>query len=173
MPEKMWYAALGLAASVGWDWAMDKHALTLKDFDSGQRERCQLGNTPEAIELWAAALAVRFQGRPVAVAVEQSRGAVINILSSTRLVLFRCIRDAGGLSQGDAALRRQDDPTDGDNRVLGLRGSLANVAARYGTDTQPAMADRGETEVCRRPDEIFPAAPRSVAVVLSTGLAVV
>ena len=89
MPETTWYAALGLAASVGWDWAMDKHALTLKDFESGQRERCQLGNTPEAIELWAAALAVRFQGRAVAVAVEQSRGAVINILSKyAHLILF-------------------------------------------------------------------------------------
>jgi len=51
MPEQTWYAALGLAACVGLDWAMDKHAVTVKDLDSGQRERCQLGNTPEAIEL--------------------------------------------------------------------------------------------------------------------------
>ena len=89
MPEQTWYAALGLAACVGLDWAMDKHAVTVKDLDSGQRERCQLGNTPEAVGPWAGGLAVRFGGRPVAVALEQSRGAVISMLSKyAHLVLF-------------------------------------------------------------------------------------
>jgi hypothetical protein len=63
MAAKTWSAALGLAAWVGLDWAIDKHAITLKDIDSMQRERCELGNTPEAIELWAADLAQRFGGR--------------------------------------------------------------------------------------------------------------
>jgi hypothetical protein len=52
MAAKTWSAALGLAAWVGRDWAIDKHAITLKDIDSMQRERCELGNTREAIELW-------------------------------------------------------------------------------------------------------------------------
>ena len=47
MPEKTWAAAFGFAAWVGLDWAMDKHAITLKDIHSGQRERCEQGNTPE------------------------------------------------------------------------------------------------------------------------------
>jgi hypothetical protein len=34
------------------------------------------GSTPEAINLWAAALAQEFSGRPVAVALEQTRGSL-------------------------------------------------------------------------------------------------
>jgi transposase len=48
-----------------------------------------LDNTPEAIEVWAAELAQRFGGRPVALALEQSRGAVIAVLSKyAHLLLF-------------------------------------------------------------------------------------
>ena len=61
MPEQTWYAALGLAACVGLDWAMDKHAVTVKDLDSGQRERCQLGNSRKRLSFglvaWRRALA--------------------------------------------------------------------------------------------------------------------
>lgn len=116
MPEQTWYAALGLAACVGLDWAMDKHAVTVKDLDSGQRERCQLGNTPEAVELWAGGLAARFGGRPVAVALEQSRGAVISMLSKyAHLLLFPVHPKA--LADYRKALHpsgAKDDPTDGD-----------------------------------------------------------
>ncbi len=55
----------------------------------GHQTRGQLDNTSEAIELWAAALAQRFGGRPVALALEQARGAVIAVLSKyAHLVLF-------------------------------------------------------------------------------------
>ena len=46
-------------------------------------------NTPEAIQVWAAELGQRFGGRPIAVALEQSRGAVIAMLCKyAHLVLF-------------------------------------------------------------------------------------
>jgi transposase len=116
MKEKTWYAGLGIAACVGLDWAMDKHAITEKDLESGQRERCQLGNTPEAVEHWAAALAVRFGGRPVAVALEQSRGAVIGMLSKyAHLILFpvhpKTLADYRKALHPSGA---KDDPTDAD-----------------------------------------------------------
>src|SRR5450631_2858722 len=64
------------AAMIGLDWADKKHFYTMRTSD-GQLERGQLDNTPEAVEIWAAGLNVRFGGQPVAVALEQARGAVI------------------------------------------------------------------------------------------------
>ena len=46
-------------------------------------------NTPEAVEAWAASLQQRFGGRPVAVCLEQSRGALVYMLAKyAHLVLF-------------------------------------------------------------------------------------
>jgi transposase len=75
------------AAHIGLDWADQKHFWTM--LVDGHKTRGQLDNTPEAIEVWAAELAQRFGGRPVALALEQSRGAVIAVLSKyAHLVLF-------------------------------------------------------------------------------------
>lgn len=64
------------AARIGLDWADKTHFWSMRTTD-GPLQRGQLDNTPEAIEIWAAELAQRFGGRPVAVALEQARGAVI------------------------------------------------------------------------------------------------
>ena len=49
--------------------------------DSLLLEQGELDHTPEAVEQRAAALAQRFPGRLVAIAVEQSRGALCFMLS--------------------------------------------------------------------------------------------
>jgi len=76
------------AARIGLDWADQKHYWSMLD-SNGKKTRGQLDNTPEATEVWAAELAQRFGGRAVAIALEQSRGAVITVLSKyAHLVLF-------------------------------------------------------------------------------------
>jgi transposase len=76
------------AAHVGLDWADQKHFWAMRTAD-GKLQRGELLNTPEAIQVWTADLAKRFGGRPVAVALEQSRGAVISMLGKyAHLVLF-------------------------------------------------------------------------------------
>jgi hypothetical protein len=76
------------AARIGLDWADKKHFWTMLD-EAGKKTRGQLENTPEAIEVWVMDLARRFGSRPVALALEQSRGAVITVLSKyAHLVLF-------------------------------------------------------------------------------------
>lgn len=76
------------AAWIGIDWADQKHYWSMYTAD-GKWHRDQLDNTPEAVETWAAELAREFGGRPVAVALEQSRGAVIGMLCKyVHLVLF-------------------------------------------------------------------------------------
>jgi transposase len=76
------------AAHIGIDWADQKHFWAMRTA-GGKLQRGELKNTPEAIQIWAAELAQRFEGRPIAVALEQSRGAVIAMLGKYgQLVLF-------------------------------------------------------------------------------------
>jgi Transposase len=68
------------AAFVGMDWADQKHVWCLQAADSAKRERGELEHTPEAVEAWVGQLCQRFGNRPIAVAVEQSRGALVFML---------------------------------------------------------------------------------------------
>jgi len=77
------------AAFVGIDWADQKHAWALQIPEHRDVERGDLDHTPEAVEAWAVELGRRFGGRPIAVALEQSRGALLFMLTKyAHLVLF-------------------------------------------------------------------------------------
>ena len=69
-----------IAAFIGLDWADQKHVLSLQEANQDQRQRFTLDQTPEALLNWIQLLRDRFAGRPVAVAVEQKRGALIYAL---------------------------------------------------------------------------------------------
>ncbi len=68
------------AAFIGIDWADQKHAYSLQVGGQRKTETGTLEQKPEAIGPWVAKLRERFQGRPIAIAVEQSRGALIHAL---------------------------------------------------------------------------------------------
>ena len=68
------------AAHIGLDWADQKHFWTMRTA-AGKISRGELKQTPEAIEVWAVELARQFDGRTIALALEQSRGALVAILS--------------------------------------------------------------------------------------------
>ena len=55
------------AAIIGIDWADRKHDLCLKVSDKDALEYSVLEHKPEAIEDWANALRLRFDGKPVAI----------------------------------------------------------------------------------------------------------
>lgn len=81
-PEPAWAAFIGL------DWGSQKHAWILEPAGGGKREQGVVENTPEAIADWTADLNRRLGG-PVAVALEQKRGSVVNLLLPyAHLVLF-------------------------------------------------------------------------------------
>jgi transposase len=71
---------LELAACVGLDWADQRHVLCLQVTGSPKAESHQLEHKPDALHHWIAQLRLRFQGRPVGIAIEQSRGALIHAL---------------------------------------------------------------------------------------------
>ena len=65
------------AAFLAIDWADQKHAFSLQVAGQGKKETGTLEQKPEVIGPWVAQLRERFGGRPIAVALEQSRGALI------------------------------------------------------------------------------------------------
>ncbi len=77
------------AAFVAIDWADQKHCWALIPSISEKVEHGELDATPEAVEAWAAGLNLRFSGRPIAVCLEQKRGALVYMLAKyAHLVIF-------------------------------------------------------------------------------------
>ena len=77
------------AALVAIDWADQKHAWALQIPGSSDQETGTIDHTPEAVEVWAAELRLRFGGQPIAVALEQSRGPLVFTLTKyDHLVIF-------------------------------------------------------------------------------------
>lgn len=66
------------AAFVGIDWADKEHAICVLDGDRNTSD--QLKHSAEAIDAWATQMHEQFGGRPVAVAIEQSRGGLFHAL---------------------------------------------------------------------------------------------
>ena len=78
-----------LAAWMGLDWGDASHWVCLRCEGSDRVESYPLEQKPTAIHQWVARLRLRFGGRPVAIALEQSRGALLYALMQYDfLVLF-------------------------------------------------------------------------------------
>jgi transposase len=69
------------AAFVGIDWADQEHVWCLQAANSEKRESGELEHTAEAVEMWVGQLCQRFGNRPIAMGVEQSRGALVFMLA--------------------------------------------------------------------------------------------
>ena len=69
------------SACMAIDWADKKHVWCLQVAGAEQRESRELEHSPEAVEAWVVQLCQRFCSVPIAVAVEQSRGALVFMLS--------------------------------------------------------------------------------------------
>jgi len=68
------------AATIGLDWADQKHDLWIRPPDGSQAQHLRLEQTPEALHAWVAKLRERFGNRPVALGIETSRGPVLSAL---------------------------------------------------------------------------------------------
>jgi transposase len=89
MIENSKSAEATFGAFIGIDWADQQHAWAMQTLPDGTVLQGQLDHTPEAIEAWAIELGRRFSGQLIAVALEQSRGSLVFMLSKyAHLVLF-------------------------------------------------------------------------------------
>ena len=74
---------------LGIDWADQKHQWAMRNNGEPRIQHGELEHTPEAVEQFVSGLAMRFPGQLVAVALEQSRGALIYMLGKyAHLVLY-------------------------------------------------------------------------------------
>jgi len=106
---------------------------------SSKREHGELDHTPEAIELWAAELAQRFNGRPIAVALEQARGALLFMLTKyAHLVIFP-VHGAtlASYRKGFRPSGAKSDPSDAD--------LLLDLLVRHGEKLRRLDPDTEET----------------------------
>jgi len=71
-----------IAAFIGLDWADQQHVIRLRAAGSAAVEAQCLDQKPESLRAWIAQLRHRFAGRPVAIALEQSRGSLLYALMS-------------------------------------------------------------------------------------------
>ena len=99
-----------------WDWADEKHAMTLQEAGSDKRHRSTLEHTPEALQSWIQSLRDRFGGRPVAIAVEQKRGALIYALMHVDFLHLYPVNPVTVAKMREAFYPSgaKDDPNDGD-----------------------------------------------------------
>jgi len=96
--------------------ADQKHVWCLQAAGSTQREFGELEQKPETVEAWVGALCRRFGGGPIAVAVEQVKGALVCMLGK-----YECLHLFPVPSSMSAAMRKalypsgaKDDPRDAD-----------------------------------------------------------
>jgi transposase len=69
-----------LVACIGLDWGDERHAVYLQAAEGGPVERLVLEQKPDVLHAWVAQVRERFHGRPVGIAIEQRKGAVIHAL---------------------------------------------------------------------------------------------
>jgi transposase len=129
------------AAFAAIDWADQKHFWRLVPAGSQHAEQGELDNTPEAVEIWAVALQQRFDGRPIALCLEQSRGALVYMLAKyAHLVLFP-------VHPTTAARYRETFCTSGAKDDPGDTASLLDLLVRHRERLRPLQPDTTETRL--------------------------
>ncbi len=76
------------AATIGLDWADPKHDLWLRPARGSKAQHVQLEQTPQALHEWVAQVRQRFGNRPIAIALETSRGPVISALMAYDFIVL-------------------------------------------------------------------------------------
>lgn len=128
-----------VAAFIGIDWSDTEHAVCLQAADSNRVESLSLLQKPEALHDWVNQLRERFGGRPVAIALEQSRGALIYALMTCDFVVLypvnpKMLARYREVFSGSGA---KDDPTDA---LL-----LLQLLRVHGESLHPLVPDTAQT----------------------------
>jgi transposase len=75
-------------ATIGLDWADQKHDLWIQPADQTKPEHKTLEHTPAALHSWVAQMRNRFENGPIAIAVETSRGPIISALMAYDFIVL-------------------------------------------------------------------------------------
>lgn len=99
--QQIMNVSIDFAATVGLDWADQKHDLWFRPAEGSKAEHLQLEQTPEALHEWVAKMRERFGGRKLAIAVETSRGPVISALMAYDFIVLFPVNPKGLKSYRD------------------------------------------------------------------------
>lgn len=121
------------------DWADQKHDGALKEAGTKKVQQGQIENTPEAVDAWAGELAQRFGSQPVAVCLEQKRGALVYMLSKYKHLVLYPVHPASlaNFRQAFYPSGSKDDPEDAQ--------LLLQMLVRHRDQLQPLVTDTVET----------------------------
>ena len=124
------------AAFVGMDWADRKHDICLCEAGSVKLEVSQIEHCPQVLNEWVAGLRKRFDGRPVAVAVEQTRGGLVYSLMQHDFIVLYMINPATSAQFRGAwkPSRAKDDITDAELLMEIIRLHRQKLRAWYPDD---------------------------------------
>jgi len=127
------------AALIAIDWADQKHVWAMEIPGQTKSQTGSLPHTPEAIDLWAAELATRFGGQPIAVALEQSRGPLVFMLTKYPHLIIYPVH-CSTLANYRKSFRpsgAKDDPIDAQ--------LILDILARHRDKLRPLRPDTVET----------------------------
>jgi len=135
---------LEFAAYVAIDWADQKHAFSLLAAGQSKKETGTLEQKPEVIGPWLAQLRQRFGGRPIAVGLEQSRGALIHALLAYDFLVLYPIHPTTVASFRKAfkSSGAKSDPLDTDQ--------ILEILTKHLERLQPLQPDTEETRLLGR-----------------------
>jgi transposase len=115
-PQSLGSPEPAFAAFIGLDWGDRKHYWKLAVAGSDQVAAGEVLNTPEALQAWVAELQCRFAGQPLAVALEQRRGAVVYQLGKFPLLVLYAVHPTTACKYRQAFFPSgsKKDPVDAD-----------------------------------------------------------
>ena len=129
------------AALAAIDWGSGKHSWSLPPSTGGPAENGVLENTPEAVELWAMGLHQRFAARPIAVFLEQKRGAVFYMLSKYNHLVLYPVPPSMSASYRKAFFPSGAKSDPGDAKLL------LNILLHHREQLRPRQPDTPETRL--------------------------
>lgn len=129
------------AAFVAIDWADQKHVWKMYVPETDTFESGELIHRPEAVEAWALALAQRWGGRPVALALEQARGPLFHMLTKYAHLAIHPVHPASL-----ASYRKSFSPAGakGDDRDVDL---ILDLLLRHRDRLRPVRTETAETRL--------------------------
>jgi transposase len=103
-----------LAARIGIDWADDHHDFCLQEAGSGRVETGRIEQDPRALAEWIAGLRQRFDGRPIGICLETSRGPLVAALMQHDFIVLFPVnpRTLKRFREALTPNGAKDDPTD-------------------------------------------------------------
>src|SRR3989442_2441254 len=160
-----------IVAYAGLDWADQQHVICWQAAGSAQVQTAVVQQRPEELQAWVAELRQRFPQGLVAIALEQSRGAVIAALMHFDFLRLYPInpKSLARYREAFASSGAKDDPDDagaagqtpGSVDALGARRSLKPGAGPAGGASAATgeSADQADPATAQPFESLFPPSP--------------